>query len=144
MIYATIADLPTLLVLEQTSFGEESFNKRQLRRLILSNTSDIIVYKKNNNIIGSITVLHRANSTKDRIYNLVVSSEFRGNGIAQQLISEVERIAKINKKTALTLEVREDNISAINLYQKLGFIQKKRLISYYQDKSSAIYMIKML
>lgn len=55
------------------------------------------------------------------ISNIAVSSEFRRCGIGSALIkSLIERLTKINC-VLLTLEVRESNSSAIQLYENFGF-----------------------
>jgi len=141
---ATINDISELLTLEQSAFGADAFKKSQLARLLSSNTTDIFVYEENNKLAASIIVLHRIKCKNDRVYSLTVSQEFRGRGLAQQLITHVESIAKSKGKIALTLEVRPDNTTAIGLYQKLGFTKTGELPSYYHDKSPAIHMIKML
>ena len=73
---------------------------------------------------------------------MVVSPEAAWKRLAQQLMTEAERIAISKGKTALTLEVRGDNVSAIGLYQRLGFNKISTLPAYYHDTSSADHMIK--
>ncbi len=50
------------------------------------------------------------------------------------------KIAENNSKK-LTLEVKVDNIKAINLYKKLGFVTIKLLISYYLDGKDGFKMV---
>ena len=58
---------------------------------------------------------------------IVVDSQYRGKGIAKKLL---ESIINLNKKN-ITLEVREDNIPAINLYEKMGFEIVSKREKYY-------------
>ena len=51
------------------------------------------------------------------VTNIAVLPNFRGRGIAQALINEQLK----NEMEFITLEVRESNTPAVNLYTKMGF-----------------------
>ena len=51
------------------------------------------------------------------VTNVAVLPNFRGRGIAQALINEQLK----NEMEFITLEVRESNTPAVNLYTKMGF-----------------------
>ncbi len=55
------------------------------------------------------------------IHDVVVLPLFRGQGISQLMLAEVESIARDHDCCKLTLEVLEGNHIAKNAYQKLGF-----------------------
>jgi ribosomal protein S18 acetylase RimI-like enzyme len=55
------------------------------------------------------------------IHDCGVLSEYRGQGLSQQLMTEAERISTERGYCKLTLEVLEGNIVAQNAYRKLGF-----------------------
>lgn len=55
------------------------------------------------------------------VHDVVVVSSHRGRGIATQLFSEIEAIARERGACKLTLEVLDGNTSARALYQRLGF-----------------------
>ena len=50
-----------------------------------------------------------------------IASWARGYGLAKMLIEEVEKEAEKNKFTVLTLEVRETQKRAIQIYYQAGF-----------------------
>lgn len=78
------------------------------------------------------------------IMNIVVKKSFRNNGIGSFLLENLISCAKEIKLNSLNLEVHENNLSAIHLYNKFGFehigIRKK----YYNGINDAIIMKKML
>ena len=55
------------------------------------------------------------------IHDLVVAEEYRGRGIAFDLLSAVENEATKRGCCKITLEVLEGNAPAQNLYRKFGF-----------------------
>ena len=63
-------------------------------------------------------------------------------GIASKLLEESFKILKENKVLFYTLEVREHNEKAINLYKKHGFTYVTLKEQYYSDGENAIYMMK--
>jgi peptide alpha-N-acetyltransferase len=62
---------------------------------------------------------------------LVVDEKYRGRGIASKLVKlAVESMEKMDVDH-VTLETETTNLSAIGLYESLGFIKDKRLARYY-------------
>ncbi len=55
------------------------------------------------------------------VHDVVVLPGHRGRGIAAQMFSEIEAIARERGACKLTLEVLEGNAAARTLYQRLGF-----------------------
>lgn len=74
------------------------------------------------------------------IDNIAVRSDYRRQGIADDLLDVFVRFGAVNL-AFLTLEVRPSNEAAIDLYFKHGFAQVGRRKDYYQDpKEDAIIM----
>lgn len=55
------------------------------------------------------------------IHDVVVLDRFRGRGLGKALIAELIRISETRNYSKLTLEVREDNPGAQQVYHSLGF-----------------------
>jgi ribosomal protein S18 acetylase RimI-like enzyme len=72
-----------------------------------------------------------------RVYSLAVHPSARGRGIAKILL---QHALHVNKN--LRLEVRTDNLSAIGLYEKLGFTCKGVKKGFYPDGCDArVYVV---
>lgn len=67
------------------------------------------------------------------ITNVAVLPEFRQNGIAKRLLSEAADGAKMRGCAFLTLEVRESNIPAISLYEKMQFSLIGKRKNFYRE-----------
>lgn len=55
------------------------------------------------------------------IHDIIVSKQFRGNGIGRRLLMEIQELAISTGCCKITLEVRKDNATARALYRKTGF-----------------------
>ena len=70
---------------------------------------------------------------------LATSENNKNNGYAKSLIEYLQSYVKKQSKT-LSLEVKENNLSAINLYTKLEFKVVYVRKHYYKDGQNAIIM----
>ena len=77
------------------------------------------------------------------ITNIAVHPEFRRTGAASLILKNMVDICKLESVISMTLEVRDSNMAARNLYGKFGFISEGIRRKYYADnKEDAIIMWK--
>lgn len=98
------------------------------------NPEDILGYA------GMWVILDEAHVT-----NIAIDPQYRGKRLGEfLLLSLIERALK-KGATAITLEVRVSNASALKLYEKIGFTKEGIRKGYYQDNNEdAIIMWKKL
>ena len=72
---------------------------------------------------------------------IIVDNNYRRLGIASKLMEYLVNYAKNNSVSNITLEVNENNTSALNLYKKYKFEMVSRRENYYKD-NDAILMIR--
>jgi ribosomal-protein-alanine N-acetyltransferase len=77
------------------------------------------------------------------ILTIDVAPIHRRNGIAQKLLCEIEDLFRQKGAAECRLEVREDNVAALSLYQKLGYKKVARLEHYYGE-AHGLYLRKTL
>ena len=77
---------------------------------------------------------------KGHVVSVAVLEEQRKKGIGRTLVEEAIAGTKIKKADELYLEVRCSNNEAVRLYEKIGFIIKQRIKSYYRDGEDAYLM----
>lgn len=82
------------------------------------------------------------NIDEAHIMNIAVKREFRRNHIGTELLKFLIDEAKKENKNCITLEVREDNVPAIELYKKLEFNEVGKRKKYYNKLFDAIIMTK--
>jgi ribosomal protein S18 acetylase RimI-like enzyme len=137
-------DLDGLEALEARSFASDRIARRSFRRLIDGNTAALRVVVQRHEIHGYHVVLFRKGSSRARLYSIAVDRSQRGSGIGSRLLADAEAVARARRKTALRLEVREDNASAIGLYERSGFRPIGRYDGYYADGANALRYEKPL
>lgn len=139
---ATAADLGVLIDLENRSFSSDRISRAALRRLISSPSAAVLLAKIDSKAAGYAVMLFRTGSRSARLYSLAVDPDYRGLG--RELLAAAEKAAVSRNCAALRLEVREDNIRAINLYQRASYRRFGEKSGYYADGATAIRFEKPL
>ena len=142
---ASIRHLDRLYEIEIECFEREAFTKQQIAHLLTDYNSVSLVAKVNGEIVGFIIgmIYLERNSLTGHILTIDISLIHRRRGIAQKLLQEIEKIFKGKGVKACRLEVREDNIAALRLYQKFGYKKVAKLKNYYGN-AHGIYLKKDL
>jgi ribosomal-protein-alanine N-acetyltransferase len=132
---ASTYHLDELYEIEKQCFSKEAFTKRQIAYLLADYNSLSLVAKENGKIVGFIigVVNNDGSSLIAHILTIDVLLGHRRRGIGLKLLQEIERIFKERNVETCFLEVREDNIKASRLYQRLGYEPIRSLKNYYGD-----------
>jgi ribosomal-protein-alanine acetyltransferase len=132
---ATTSVLEELYTIEKQCFGKEAFSKQQIAYLLTDYNTITLTARINNEIagfvIGQIDIIN--NTPTGHIITVNTVPAYRRKGIARKLLREIEALFKKKSIKECRLEVREDNIAAAKLYQKLGYKQVGKLEKYYGD-----------
>jgi ribosomal-protein-alanine N-acetyltransferase len=130
---AQVKQIGRLYEIEKESFMREAFTKQQIARLLTDYNSISLVAKEGDRIIGFIIghVDFEANILVGHILTLDVSTASRNRGIGAQLLQEIETLFKEKGVQICKLEAREDNSTALRLYEKLGYKKIRKLEKYY-------------
>ena len=79
------------------------------------------------------------------ISNLAVHPDHRRQGVAQRLLQTAIGFGQDHDVESITLEVRESNQPAQELYESLGFKTVGRRVAYYQDnREDALLMTRSM
>lgn len=132
-------DISSVLEIEKLSFktpwSEEAFNNEidknaSARYIVARSGEDILGY-------GGMWII----IDEGHITNIAVHPDFRGNHIGDLLVRGLIDIARMEKASSLTLEVRKTNYIAQNLYRKYGFEIAGIRPRYYADSGEDAYIM---
>jgi ribosomal protein S18 acetylase RimI-like enzyme len=136
-------DLEGLSALEARTFASDRMARRSFRRLIGRKSARLRV-AAGRELRGYHLVLFRKGSSVARLYSIAVDDRHRGAGLGRRLLADAERVAVVHRKRVLRLEVREDNLPAIRLYERRGYRIIGRYDGYYADRANALRYEKQL
>ena len=115
-------------------FREELAGVPKTRRYIVANDGATIVGYAGIALAGEVADIH----------TLTVIPEFRRQGIATSMLSDLEAWAESKGVEAVMLEMREGNNEAQPLYEKAGYHAISRRDNYYAKGIHAVIMRKEL
>jgi ribosomal-protein-alanine acetyltransferase len=138
------SDLDAVDRIEQRSFARDRFPRRNLRRVLRSEASVFLIVEMDDAPAGYAMLLFREGASVARLYSIAVDPDFRGQGVAESLLSEAERAAVEWGAGRLRLEFRPSNEAAHRLYERAGFTLLERRAGYYDDGEDAIRMEKRI
>ena len=135
--------LDQLCEIEKQCFEQEAFTKQQLAYLLTDYNAIGLSARVNSDIVGFAIarVDIGRNTSFGHILTVDIAPAYRRKGIAQKLLQEIETIFKEKGIKECRLEVREDNVAALNLYQKLGYRKVGKLEKYYGE-AHGLYLQK--
>lgn len=143
---ASVKDLDALVDLEGRCFDSSLYHqtpRRQFRYLIQKGNAEIWLSQKNGTICGSIILFFRKNSRFGRLYSINVLPEYRGGDIGKILFQKAEERSKKKAGSGMLLEIREDNLSHLERYKRIGYKIVGRVGDYYPDNAACIKLKKI-
>lgn len=139
--YMNLSDLEQIKDIFNTDF-DNFWNYSILKdELNSKNSTYFVVKNKDNKILGFSgmkIILDEA-----EIMNIVTKKNYRKQGIGNLLLNRIILEAKNKNIRKINLEVNENNIIAIHLYEKFDFTKDGERKNYYQGQN-AILMSKNL
>ncbi len=130
---ARLTDAAALHLLEQQVFDGDRLSLSRIRYFIRSAQNELWCLEENNILLGYALVLFRRNSSKTRLYSLAVAPHARGRKLSKVLLQWAEQQALLRSILSMRLEVRHDNVPALQLYDRFGYQKIRHLPAYYAD-----------
>ncbi|HQF31023.1 MAG TPA: peptidase C39 family protein [Hyphomicrobiales bacterium] len=141
---AGLGDVDALVAIEDAAFSTDRISRRSFRSLVAAPTAACIVAEIDGKVAGYAMLLFRAGTALARLYSIAVAPDRAGRGLGGLLLAEAERAAFDRDRILLRLEVREDNLPAIALYERAGYRRFGRYLDYYEDHADALRFEKLL
>lgn len=137
-----ISDLDSIKDILVADF-DDFWNYNVFKSEIENPNSKYIKAKFDGKIVGFAGIWKSVDDV--HITDIVTAKDFRKNGIGSRLLENLIDLAKREKGiSSITLEVNENNIPAIKLYEKFGFKNVGLRKKYYNNTYDALIMTKEL
>ncbi len=141
---ASLADYETLVGIEQRCFETDRITRRQWRYMLTKAHADILVEENATALQGYVLVLYNGATSVARLYSIAIESSARGTGLAKRLVQAAEEAARDQARAYMRLEIRQDNIPSLRLFEGLGYRRFGVLDDYYEDHMQAVRFQKSL
>ena len=137
---ANAFDLPVFASLDKELFPYSPWSASQYKEEFSAPTRHFVVALDNEqNIIGYAGVFAPGAAEAD-VLTVGVVPNYRGQGIARQLMALLTNWAHNQGSTAMMLEVKVDNVEAIGLYESLGYSKLNTRKDYFGPGLHALVM----
>jgi len=140
-------DLPVLVSMERVLFADSPWSMGQFKeefKGVPNSRHFIVATNDQDQIVGYAAVLVVAAGVEADVLTVAVLPDYTRQGIATHFMKALEDWSALKQAPAMMLEVGTNNISAITLYEKLGYQKISTREGYYGPGLDAFVMRKEL
>ncbi len=134
---AVPGDLQTVSSLEDLCF-KDPYPPYFISQLAEANPETFLVAEVNGHLVGYVVADRWMDH--DHLVSIAVHPKERMKGIGERLLLALE--ARLGRTRPIRLEVRKNNLPALEMYRKHGFEETALIPGYYADGEDAIVMEK--
>lgn len=137
-------DITSIMRIEQRAETAAHWTLQQYEELFASEASQCIALISADSTGEQVHgfVIARSLGSDWEIENIAVNVEDRRCGIGSDLVRQLLRRLEEAGATGVLLEVRDSNLVALRLYEKLGFRQDGRRRKYYHNPSEDALLLR--
>jgi ribosomal-protein-alanine N-acetyltransferase len=132
-------DMPEILAIEFRSFefpwSEEDFINCLRQRNCIG-----MVAEYDDHVVGFM--IYELNKTRIQILNFAVAEAYRRRGVGTQMMAKLIGKLSSQRRSRITLEVRETNLPAQLFFRASGFRAVSVLRDYYADTPEDAYLMQ--
>lgn len=138
------ADLDMLFEIDQACFPPGiAYTRGELRRFVAFREAATWIAEEGGEIIGFL-IAHRLPGRVGHIVTIDVRQGLRRRGVGRALMEAAEDWGRASDLRLVYLETPEDNHTAQEFYQALGYQKVERIPRYYSNGAAAWVMIKQM
>ena len=145
---ATPGDIPSIRALEQQAENAAHWAEREYEALFAPDAPARIALVAYGEVGSGVVPIHgfliaQCALGDWEIENVVVAPAQRRRDVGTNLIQQLLLRARKQGATSMLLEVRESNVAARRLYEKLGFSVRGRRKNYYKQPSEDALVLQI-
>jgi len=132
-------DMPEVLDIERESFEFPWFEEDFIRCLRQRNCIGMVA-EHGERVVGFM--IYELHKSRLHILNFAVAKEQRHHGVGRQMAEKLSNKLSSQRRTRITLEVRETNLEAQLFFKQVGFRATTVLRAYYEDSPEDAYVMQ--
>ena len=132
-------DMPEVLQIETGSFEFPWFEEDFIRCLRQRNCIGMVA-EHGERVVGFM--IYELHKTRLHVLNFAVAPEYRRMEVGQQMIEKLISKLSSQRRTRISLEVRETNLPAQLFFKQNGFLATAVLRDFYDDSTEDAYVMQ--
>ncbi len=132
-------DMPEVLAIEADSFEFPWLEEDFIRCLRQRNCIGMVA-EHEDRVVGFM--IYELNKTRIQVLNFATAADFLRRGVGTQMVSKLIGKLSAQRRTRITLEVRETNLPAQLFFRDAGFRAVSVLREYYEDTPEDAYLMQ--
>ncbi|HID77311.1 MAG TPA: ribosomal-protein-alanine N-acetyltransferase [Planctomycetaceae bacterium] len=132
-------DMPEVLAIEAASFEFPWLEEDFIRCLRQRNCIGMVA-EYDERVVGFM--IYELNKTRIQILNFATAPDHRRRGVGTQMIAKLIGKLSAQRRTRITLEVRETNLPAQLFFRANGFRAIRVLRNFYEDTPEDAYLMQ--
>jgi [ribosomal protein S18]-alanine N-acetyltransferase len=132
-------DMPEVLHTEQESF-EFAWTEEDFLRCLRQRNCIGMVAEQGERVVGFM--IYELHKNKLHILNFAVHPSYRRAGVGHQMVAKLISKLSSHRRTRITLEVRETNLTAQLFFRSQEFKAMRVLRTFYEDSGEDAYLLQ--
>ena len=132
-------DMAEVLDIEQESF-EFPWSEEDYLRCLRSRNCIGMVAEYHGQVVGYM--IYELGKNKIQLLNMATAREYRRCGVATQMIAKLIGKLSLQRRSRITLEIRETNLPAQLFFRSSGFRATQIIKNYYEQMQEDAYLMQ--
>ncbi|MEN6497323.1 MAG: ribosomal protein S18-alanine N-acetyltransferase [Thermoguttaceae bacterium] len=132
-------DMPEILAIEQESF-EFPWTEEDFIRCLRQRNCIGMVAEHEDRVVGFM--IYELNKNRIQVLNFATAADVRRRGVGTLMVAKLIGKLSVQRRTRITLEVRETNLPAQLFFRATGFRAVSVLRSFYEDTPEDAYLMQ--
>jgi ribosomal-protein-alanine N-acetyltransferase len=132
-------DMPEVLQTEQESF-EYAWAEEDFLRCLRQRNCIGMVAEQGERVVGFM--IYELHKNRLHILNFAVHPHFRRYGVGSQMVGKLIGKLSSHRRTRITMEVRETNLTAQLFFRAQGFKATRVLRAFYEDSHEDAFLMQ--
>jgi ribosomal protein S18 acetylase RimI-like enzyme len=141
---ANLHDIEALIEIENLCFDTDRLSRRSFRYILTKANAVTLVEERQGRVCGDVVILFNSGTSLARLYSIATHPDYRNHSIGKNLLKAAEDSALGRDCAYMRLEIRQDNVASIRLFEKMGYHRIGIHADYYEDHMDALRYEKML